>query len=286
MSSNVSSLADTGASVLSLELVPRITRAQSMDVLSSMSTVSGYESVLLAGTSSPQMFPMLMTAAGTVPPTGYWFSVPASPDCRRSPRPSGSVRSSRRTTFARLPPNRSVRSVERRSARLRHRRFRGRRRVRNSPNRGSERQTATSAHPVRRRIRRHHHDGRDPGGAESGLITTDDGRVDAAGFGHRRSGGRARRQLLAHEGRRGGRSPWCRDPRPTDLPSRSQRTASRMLANNIVSLLTYLSDPPARLGRRSTPIVIDPADEIAGPMLVASGGNIVHQGVLDKLKAG
>jgi NAD(P) transhydrogenase subunit alpha len=60
-------LAATGASVLSLELIPRITRAQSMDVLSSMATVAGYEAVLLAATRLPKMFPLLMTAAGTVP---------------------------------------------------------------------------------------------------------------------------------------------------------------------------------------------------------------------------
>jgi NAD(P) transhydrogenase subunit alpha len=64
-------LADTGATAISLELIPRITRAQSMDVLSSMATVAGYEAVLLAASRSPRMLPMLMTAAGTVPPTRF-----------------------------------------------------------------------------------------------------------------------------------------------------------------------------------------------------------------------
>jgi len=49
-----------------LELMPRITRAQSMDVLSSMATIAGYKAVLLAADALPRMFPMLMTAAGTV----------------------------------------------------------------------------------------------------------------------------------------------------------------------------------------------------------------------------
>ena len=57
-----------GATLFSLELMPRITRAQSMDVLSSMATVSGYEAVLLAAKLLPKMFPMLMTAAGTITP--------------------------------------------------------------------------------------------------------------------------------------------------------------------------------------------------------------------------
>jgi NAD(P) transhydrogenase subunit alpha len=51
-----------------MELIPRITRAQAMDALSSMATVVGYKAVLIAAEHIPRMFPMLMTAAGTVPP--------------------------------------------------------------------------------------------------------------------------------------------------------------------------------------------------------------------------
>lgn len=64
----VRAVAATGATLLSMELMPRITRAQSMDALSSMATVAGYKAVLLAATTLPRMFPMLMTAAGTVSP--------------------------------------------------------------------------------------------------------------------------------------------------------------------------------------------------------------------------
>ena len=60
--------ADNGTTAFSLDLVPRITRAQSMDVLSSMGTIAGYESVLLAASRLPQMFPLMMTAAGTLAP--------------------------------------------------------------------------------------------------------------------------------------------------------------------------------------------------------------------------
>ena len=51
-----------------MELVPRITRAQAMDALSSMATVAGYKAVILGASQIPRMFPLLMTAAGTVPP--------------------------------------------------------------------------------------------------------------------------------------------------------------------------------------------------------------------------
>jgi NAD(P) transhydrogenase subunit alpha len=59
-------IAAKGATLFSMEMVPRITRAQSMDALSSMATVAGYKAVLMAADALPRMFPMLMTAAGTV----------------------------------------------------------------------------------------------------------------------------------------------------------------------------------------------------------------------------
>ncbi|HYE25994.1 MAG TPA: Re/Si-specific NAD(P)(+) transhydrogenase subunit alpha [Clostridia bacterium] len=57
-----------GATLFSMELVPRITRAQAMDTLSSMATIAGYKAALIAADNLPRMFPLLMTAAGTVPP--------------------------------------------------------------------------------------------------------------------------------------------------------------------------------------------------------------------------
>lgn len=59
-------VAARGARLVAMELVPRITRAQSMDALSSMATIVGYKAVLLAAATLPRMFPMLNTAAGTV----------------------------------------------------------------------------------------------------------------------------------------------------------------------------------------------------------------------------
>jgi NAD(P) transhydrogenase subunit alpha len=56
------------ATLFSMELIPRITRAQSMDALSSMATVAGYKAVINAAGLLPRLFPMLMTAAGTIPP--------------------------------------------------------------------------------------------------------------------------------------------------------------------------------------------------------------------------
>ena len=61
-------LAATGVTALSLELIPRISRAQSMDALSSMASLSGYKGVLLAANTLPKIFPLMMTAAGSLMP--------------------------------------------------------------------------------------------------------------------------------------------------------------------------------------------------------------------------
>ena len=61
-------LAQRRVTAFSLELLPRITRAQSMDVLSSQATAAGYKAVLLAAETTPKFFPMLVTAAGTLSP--------------------------------------------------------------------------------------------------------------------------------------------------------------------------------------------------------------------------
>ncbi len=64
----VEQLAERGVTLFAMELIPRITRAQSMDVLSSMATIAGYKAVLVAADHLPKLFPMMMTAAGTLAP--------------------------------------------------------------------------------------------------------------------------------------------------------------------------------------------------------------------------
>jgi H+-translocating NAD(P) transhydrogenase subunit alpha len=64
----IQAIAQRGVTSFSVELMPRITRAQSMDALSSMATICGYKAVILAADTLPRMFPMLTTAAGTIAP--------------------------------------------------------------------------------------------------------------------------------------------------------------------------------------------------------------------------
>jgi len=59
-------VAATGTTLFSMEMMPRITRAQSMDILSSMATIAGYKAVLMGADALPKLFPMMMTAAGTL----------------------------------------------------------------------------------------------------------------------------------------------------------------------------------------------------------------------------
>src|ERR1700719_2876576 len=64
----ITEIAGKGVTAFSLELMPRTTRAQSMDALSSMATISGYKAVLIAADTLPKIFPMMTTAAGTITP--------------------------------------------------------------------------------------------------------------------------------------------------------------------------------------------------------------------------
>ncbi len=65
----ISSLADRGITALAVEAIPRTTLAQSMDALSSQANIGGYAAALLAATASPKLLPMMVTAAGTIPPS-------------------------------------------------------------------------------------------------------------------------------------------------------------------------------------------------------------------------
>lgn len=64
----VKALADANVSTIAMELIPRISRAQSMDALSSQANLAGYKAVLVGASRSPRMFPLMMTAAGTIRP--------------------------------------------------------------------------------------------------------------------------------------------------------------------------------------------------------------------------
>jgi NAD(P) transhydrogenase subunit alpha len=100
----VRGLRDAGATGLSFDFLPRISRAQSMDALTSQALVTGYRAALVAADRLPSFFPLFMTAAGTIQPAKVLLRV-----SRRSPPLSGSARKFRLTTCARRVPMRSSR---------------------------------------------------------------------------------------------------------------------------------------------------------------------------------
>ena len=96
------------STLFSMELIPRISRAQAMDALSSMATVAGYKAVIAAANSLPRLFPMLMTAAGTIPPARVFVIGAGVAGLRPSPPPAAWAPSSKPTTSAPPPESRSA----------------------------------------------------------------------------------------------------------------------------------------------------------------------------------
>src|SRR4051812_9955771 len=236
----VEALEARGITAFAMESIPRITRAQPMDALSSQATVGGYKGALLAAEQLPRFFPMLMTAAGTVPPAKVLvigagvaglqaIATPGRaastllPDAddgcgHRAARESARDRRGRRGIAGdrdgaparrrrhglRRPPRRPrADPVARRElARSRRRRRGSRGGLRARADAGRDAGTAARARGADRRVRRRDHDrGRSgPRGAEDHPGVRRGG--DAAWFRHRRPRRRHRRQLRADAARR------------------------------------------------------------------------------------
>jgi NAD(P) transhydrogenase subunit alpha len=270
MPENAAALATTGANILSLELVPRITRAQSMDVLSSMATVAGYEAVLLAAARAPRMFPMLMTAAGTVPPTRAFVlgAGVAGLQAIATAKRLGAVVEAFDVRPAAVE---QIQSVGAKPIQLDFDTV-------DSEDAGGYAKAQSEDQSVQQqRLLTPILAENDviittaaiPGMASPELITAE--MVEAM------RPGTVIVDLAAERG--GNCTLTVADEEvwhdgvlvlgPTDLPSRSPRNASQMFATNVVTLLNHLTDDEGAL-------VVDPSDEITGAMLVASGGEVVH----------
>ena len=189
-----------------MESIPRITRAQSMDALSSQATVAGYKAVLLAADRVPRLFPMLMTAAGTIAPG-------ARADHRRGRRrPAGD----RDRAAARRRRLRLRRAARRRRSRceslgatfldLGVRGGGDRGRLRDGAHARAAGAAAGGARGADPRLRRRDHDGRGSGPPGSEAHPRERGRAHAPRLRHRRSRRRDRRQLRGHGARRGRRA--------------------------------------------------------------------------------
>ncbi len=271
----VAELAATGATVLSLELIPRITRAQTMDVLSSTATVAGYEAVLMAASTLQKMFPLLMTAAGTVPAarTLVLGAGVAGLQAIATAKRLGSIVEG---YDVRPAAAEQIESVGGRSIKL------------DLDTAGSE-DAGGYAKAQEAEVNLRQQQMLTPYVAGSDIVITTASipgvrspeLVTAAMVEQMRPGS----VIIDLAAERGGNCTLTEADRtvihqgvtilgPTDLPSRSATTASKMFANNVISLLTHLCDEEGVLR-------IDTDDEITAGTLVAAGGRIVHPRVAD-----
>ena len=286
--------ATDGTTAFSLDLVPRITRAQTMDVLSSMGTIAGYESVLLAASRLPQMFPLMMTAAGTLAPARVLVlgagvaGLQAIATSRRlgalvegyDVRPAAveQIRSmgARAVELGRPQAGGDATSVEGAGgdatsvegaggyARAQNVDAAGRQQELLAPYVAAADVVITTAAI--------------PGRASPLLVTAE--MVDAMAPGSvvvdlaSERGGNCAVAQSDVEVDRGGVTVLA----PTDLVSRCARHASQMFSRNLVAFLRHLA-PDGEVDIRAD-------DEILAAMLVARGGDVVHPGVAAALEPG
>ena len=221
-------LADAGVVAFAMESIPRITRAQPMDALSSQATVSGYKGALLAAERLPKFFPMLTTAAGTVPPAKVLVlgAGVAGLQAIATARRLGAVVSG----FDVRPVVKE--QVESLGASFLDLGIRGEETAGGYARRADARAAGAAAGRAREapaRLRRRDHDGRDPRPARAEADPRLGRPRDAAGLRDRRPRGRDRRQLRADEAGRGDgreRRPHRRAHEPARARCRRTRASS------------------------------------------------------------
>ena len=273
----VQEIAAAGVSAFSIEFMPRSTRAQSMDALSSMATICGYKAVLLAADRLPRLFPMLTTAAGTITPARVFIIGAGVAGLRRLPRRAGlgavasayDMRPAAKEQvqslggrFVELPVEAKDAQDARGYARAQDESFYQRQRELLGRVVAESDVVITAAvipgkKAPRARYARH-------------------GGEDGARLGHRGRGGRAGRKLRTHSGR-------PRSLSSTMLPSSAISTwrvrvpyhASQMYSRNVAAVSPHLT--------KDRKIVIDSSDEITRETLVTQGGKVVNTRVREFL---
>ena len=238
----VRQLAERGVTLFAMELIPRITRAQSMDVLSSMATIAGYKAVLLAADRLPKMFPLMMTAAGTLTPAKV-FVIGAGVAGLQAIATSQRLGAVVHAYDVRPAVKEQVESLRRNVRRSPARNHRGRRhgRLRQAARRRVLSEATRADGPHRRGQRRVHHDGGDSRQA-----------VAADHHGRRRRGMAPGSMIVDLAAERGGNCELTKADEtvvkngvtilgPTNLPSEVPTHASQMLAKNLTNFLKLVT---------------------------------------------
>jgi NAD(P) transhydrogenase subunit alpha len=261
----VRALAATGADVMALDLVPRITKAQTMDVLSSMATVSGYEATLLAARRLPRMFPLLMTAAGTIPAAKVLVlgAGVAGLQAVATARRLGAVVQSLGARAISLEIDTTDGEDTGGYAKAQDEEQSRRQQELLTPNiRESDIVITAAAVPGRRSpvlVTTDMVEGMDEGSVIVDLAAERGGNCEVT----------VADKEVVHAG--------VTVLGPTDTPSWSAATASQMLSTNLVNLLDHLTE--------GADLALDRDDEIVSAMLVASGGEVVHDQVREALES-
>ena len=272
----VREMASRGVTAFALELIPRITRAQSMDVLSSMATIAGYKAVLLAAGTLPRMFSLLTTAAGTITPAHVFIVGVGVAGLQAIATARKLERSSRRTTyvpavkeqvqsvgakFVELPLETGQAEDKGGYAKAQDESFYQRQREMMGRVVASNDVVITTAVV--------------PGKKAPVLVTAEMVRRMAPGS-----------VVVDLAAERGGNCELTRADQvvvengvtvlgPTNLPSTVPYHASQMYAKNITTFLTHLV--------KDGVVTLDPSDEITRDTLVAKGGDIVNSRVRQAL---
>ena len=196
-------LADAGATAFAMEAIPRISRAQSMDALSSQANVAGYKAALLGAEEMGRFYPMLMTAAGTIPPAKVLVLG------RRRRRPAGDrhrqAPGRAHDRLRRAPGGRRAGAVARRAVARPRSRGERRGRLRARADRRGARAPAAGADRRDQGLRRRHHDGARARAPGAEARHRGGRRGDEARLGDRRPRRRGGRQLRADRARADGR---------------------------------------------------------------------------------
>ena len=267
-------LARAGVTAISLDGLPRtVSRAQSMDALTSQANVAGYKAVLVAADHFGRFFPMLITAAGTSRPANVLVlgAGVAGLQAMGTARRLGAVV----TGYDIRPETREqIESVGARLLQPRHGRSDGgRRRVRPGPHRRGAGRPAGRAHRADRPLRHRHHHRAGAGPAPPAAGHRRGGQGHAGGQRARRPG----REQPRRQRRGLGGGPDGADRRrgriigAGNLPAQVPTAASTAYSHNIVALLAELVHDGA--------LRIDPADEIQAGVVVTHQGTVLHPAV-------
>ena len=269
----IEALAKAGVAAFAMELMPRITRAQVMDVLSSQANLAGYRAVIDAAGEYGRGFPMMMTPAGTVPAAkAFIMGVGvAGLQAIATARRLGAIVTA---TDVRPATKEQVESLGAKFVAVEDEEFKQAETAGGYAKEMSDAYKAKQADAGRRPHRqaghRHHH-GADPrpAGAEAGQRR--DGRLDAAGLGDRRSRRRARRQLRAGEGQRTRRQSdnGVRIVGYSDVRQLAS-TASSLYARNLYAFVETLID------KQDKKLAVNWDDELVKATLLTRDGAVVH----------